>query len=222
MRTPSKLVDNPDQMPVLFEIEVGGATAAASSSSGSGAAAAAEARLSYLLSGPGVSTGWKAVPTVARADWDLVVQNSTEVKDDSGGAGGNSGGDGGVSGSGGGGDFVWALQLEDLEDGEYRLEVCGGVRFAEIGWAEGEGRGRGGREGGWGARSGGSSLLSFMRILFYCVFVFALRSLCVLLTCCLLAVCGAIKIYIRGPMSSREGGAPKLRSTPKSKPKQLE
>lgn len=126
MRTPSKLVDSPEQMPVLFEIEAAGAAGATASSSsalsGSGAAAATEARLSYLLSGPGVSKGWKPVPAVARADWDAIVQNSTVAAD-----GGGSG-----SGSGGGGDYVWGLQLESLDDGEYRLEVGGGGGRCEV------------------------------------------------------------------------------------------
>lgn len=134
MRTPAKVLDSPDQLPVLFELEVEDsdspsadtATEAASSSS---SLAVATPRLSYLVSGPGASDSWAAVPAVPRAEWEDLLAlagddaGSGTSASSSASSSSSSGGQGG-GGSGGDGGFVWGLELEDLDDGEYRLQVC--------------------------------------------------------------------------------------------------
>lgn len=126
MRKPAKIMDNPDQLPALFEFALEGSTttpaAAVASSSSS-----LDPRLSYLLSGPETagdggaasSDEWQAVPVFERDD---LVGDS--------GSSSNS-----VSS---GGDLVWGLKLEELDDGAYRLQVfwiCfGGGCVADRGW----------------------------------------------------------------------------------------
>lgn len=126
-------MDDPAQSSALFEFEVDGAGEPASSTTGTSSAAPSSTpaspspspRLSYLLSGPGTSDGWEPVPEVASDEWAVVVQNSTEGRAaDAGGGGDGGGGDGGGNVSG----IVWGLSLEDLGDGEYRLQVGVGRR----------------------------------------------------------------------------------------------
>ena len=125
VRRPPKEIDSPDQAPAIFEFAVVGGAAGASDTSSQ-----AESRLSYFLSGPGAKHEWRAVPVVPRDEWAARLANSSEE-----GKGEESGGD-----------FVWGLALENLDDGEYRLQVrhvlCVDGRGVRVG-----GRGRSGGKG---------------------------------------------------------------------------
>lgn len=113
VRKPAKVLESPDQTPVLFEFGVEDLVDASSEDAAS--------RLSYLLSGPGVSDEeWVAVPIMDASEWAAIVLSASEE----GGGGTSSISDGNDA------DFVWGLQLDDLDDGEYRLQVC---LFAEKG-----------------------------------------------------------------------------------------
>lgn len=148
VRTPAKVLDSPDQTPVLFEFEVedvdvkiddDAATNTTTEAADSSTAAAVVPRLSYLISGPGVGDEWEAVPAVPREEWEALVvltaaNNGTASIFSSGG--GDGGGGGGSSSSGSssvGGGFVWGLELESLDDGDYRLQVrqAGGLADGE-------------------------------------------------------------------------------------------
>lgn len=103
-------MDDPDQLPALFEFSLEGSSstipAAASSSSSS------NPRLSYLLSGPETavdggaasSDEWQAVPVFERDD--LVGDSGSSTNSDTSGGG-----------------LVWEVKLEELDDGPYRLQV---------------------------------------------------------------------------------------------------
>ncbi|CAB1108211.1 unnamed protein product [Ectocarpus sp. CCAP 1310/34] len=103
-------------------------SAAADSSatpSSSSSAADAAARLSYLLSGPGAGDAWEAVPAVPRAEWDallLLAGDNNGTSSISSPSASSSSSSSAKRGSDNGG-FVWGLELEGLEDGEYRLQV---------------------------------------------------------------------------------------------------
>lgn len=132
VRTPAKVLDHPDQSRVLFEFEVEDAdtesvdTATESNSSSAAAAVATTPRLSYLVSGPGASDSWAAVPAVPRAEWQELLTLAGESNGTSSSSSFSSSGQGG--GGGAEGEFVWGLELEGLDDGEYRLQVT-------VGWS---------------------------------------------------------------------------------------
>lgn len=120
VRTPAKVLDSPDQSPVLFEFQVSDTdsstsvnTTATDSFSSSSVAAAATPRLSYLVSGPGASDSWAAVPAVPAAEWEELLVLAGKNGTSSSSSAAASGGEG----------FVWGLKLESLDDGEYRLQV---------------------------------------------------------------------------------------------------